>query len=273
MIEGTILLVGCGNMGGAMLKGWFAHGLNPVDVMVVEPAGRDSVAAAQEHHALCVLGEAKELPSDFTPDVIVFAVKPQVSAAVIPAYARFADSGTVFLSVIAGLKIEKLQSYLGKDVAVVRAMPNTPAAVGQAISVLCASDAAGPSHKRVSKVLMGAVGETAWIEDEREMDAVTAVSGSGPAYVFLLAEALAEAGVEAGLDPKLADHLARSTIAGAGALMKADQTPAATLRENVTSPGGTTAAALEILMGADGVKALVGRAVEAAAKRSRDLAD
>ncbi len=271
MIEGTILLVGCGNMGGALLKGWFAHGLNPVDVMVVEPAGRDSVAAAADHHALCVLTDAAEIPSDFTPDVIVFAVKPQVADDVIPAYAKFATSGAVYLSVVAGLQVSKLEQLLGGQAAVVRAMPNTPAAVGQGMSVLFASPGAGPSHKRVSKVLMGAVGETAWIADEAQMDAVTAVSGSGPAYVFLLAEAMMEAGIDAGLPPVLADQLARATIAGSGALMTADPTPAATLRENVTSPGGTTAAALDILMGPEGVKKLVGQAIQAAAERSRNL--
>ena len=273
MIEGTILLVGCGNMGGALLKGWFAHGLNPVDVMVVEPAGRKSVAAAADHHALCVLGTIAEIPSDFTPDVIVFAVKPQVAADVIPAYAKFATSGAVFLSVVAGLPVAKIQNRLGSEIPVVRAMPNTPAAVGKGMSVLFASPAAGPSHKRVSKVLMGAVGDTAWIAEEAQMDAVTAVSGSGPAYVFLLAEAMAEAGVDAGLPPALADQLARATIAGSGALLSADPTQASTLRENVTSPGGTTSAALEILMGPNGLKDLVSKAIKAAAQRSRDLAN
>lgn len=272
MIEGTILLVGCGKMGGALLQGWFAHGLNPVDVMVVEPAGRDSVAAAADHHALCVLANADEIPGDFTPDVIVFAVKPQVAADIIPAYQRFADSGAVYLSVVAGISETTLQSYLGGDVAIVRAMPNTPAAVGRGMSVLHASAAAGPSHKRVSKVLMAAVGDTAWVDDEAQMDAVTAVSGSGPAYVFLLAEAMAEAGVKAGLPQDLADQLARATVAGSGALMSADPTPASTLRENVTSPGGTTAAALDVLMGPDGVTDLLDRAIQAAAKRSKELA-
>jgi len=273
MIEGTILLVGCGKMGGALLKGWFAKGLNPVDVMVVEPAGRDMVDAAADHPALVVLSDATDVPSDFTPDVVVFAVKPQTAAEVIPAYKRMAESGTVFLSIVAGLPSEKLQSMLGENVAVVRAMPNTPASIGQGISVLYASPYAGPSQKRVCKVLMAAVGHTAWVEDEVLMDAVTAVSGSGPAYVFLLVELMANAGIREGLPRDLAALLARATVAGAGSLLDADDSPALTLRENVTSPGGTTAAALEVLMSDEGLPNLMNRAIAAAAKRSKDLAN
>lgn len=272
MIEGTILLVGCGKMGGALLKGWFAQGLSPVDIMVVEPAGRSSVATADQHPALTVLSDASDLPSDFRPDAVVFAVKPQAADTVIPSYAQFAESGTVYLSIIAGLQIAKLKSLLGSKAATVRAMPNTPAAVGRGISVLFADDEAGPSQKRVCKVLMAAVGDTAWITDEAQMDAVTAVSGSGPAYVFLLAECLAHAGVEAGLPAALAEQLARATVSGAGALLAADAEPASVLRENVTSPGGTTAAALDILMADDGLSALMKKAVAEAARRSKELA-
>lgn len=272
MIEGTILLVGCGKMGGALLRGWFAQGLSPVDIMIVEPAGRSSVESADTHPALSVLADASELPSDFRPDAVVFAVKPQAADTVIPSYAGFAEGGAVYLSIIAGLPVSKLQSLLGKDCAIVRAMPNTPAAVGRGISALFADDGAGPSQKRVCKVLMAAVGETAWIADESQMDAVTAVSGSGPAYVFLLAECLAEAGVEAGLPPALAEQLATATVSGAGALLGADHNNATVLRENVTSPGGTTEAALEVLMADNGLSTLMNRAVAAAARRSRELA-
>ncbi len=272
MIEGTILLVGCGKMGGALLKGWFAHGLNPVDVMIVEPAGRDTVAACAEHPALVVLPDATDVPSDFTADVVVFAVKPQTAGEVIPAYGRLAESGTVFLSIVAGLTVGGLKAMLGPEAAIVRAMPNTPAAIGQGISVLFADPHASPSQKRVCKVLMASVGETAWIEDEAFMDAVTAVSGSGPAYVFLLAEAMAAAGVQAGLDPALAEQLARATVAGSGALLTADDSPPSELRQNVTSPGGTTEAALKVLTSDDGLQDLINRAIEAAAKRSKELA-
>ena len=272
MIEGTILLVGCGKMGGALLKGWFAQGLSPVDIMIVEPAGRAAVESTDEHPALSVLTDASELPSDFTPDAIVFAVKPQAAAGIIPAYARFAEGGTVYLSIIAGLSLKNIQEMLGPKAAVVRSMPNTPAAIGRGISVLCPADSVGPSQKRVCEVLMAAAGQTAWITDEADMDAVPAVSGSGPAYVFLLAEALAEAGIAAGLEPALAEQLAQATVSGAGALLDAETKPAGTLRENVTSPGGTTEAALQILMADDGLPSLLTRAVEAATQRSKDLA-
>ena len=272
MIEGTVLLVGCGNMGGALLKGWFTRGLNPVDIMIVEPAGRESVAAASEHPALVVLSDASELPTDFTPDAVVFAVKPQNAKDVIPAYAHMAESGTVFLSIIAGLPLAKLEAFLGSNAALVRAMPNTPASIGQGISVLCPGSQAGPSQKRVCKVLMAAVGQTAWIENEADMDAVTAVSGSGPAYVFLLVETLAEAGVKAGLSPELSEQLALATVSGAGALLASSDSSSAQLRKVVTSPGGTTAAALDVLMASDGMSDLMNGAVAAAAKRSRELA-
>ncbi|MDG2244516.1 MAG: pyrroline-5-carboxylate reductase [Rhodospirillaceae bacterium] len=271
MIEGTILLVGCGKMGGALLKGWFAQGLSPVDIMIVEPAGRPAVEMAEEHPALSVLTDAAELPSDFTPDAILFAVKPQAAADVIPKYARFAEGGTVYLSIIAGMSLQRLREMLGPEAAVVRAMPNTPAAIGRGISVLCSAEYVGPSQKRVCKVLMAAAGQTAWIKDEVDMDAVTAVSGSGPAYVFLLAEALMEAGIRAGLAPALAEQLAQATVSGAGALLEAETLSASTLRENVTSPGGTTEAALKILMAEDGLPPLLQRAVEAATERSKDL--
>ena len=260
-------------MGGALLQGWFARGLNPVDVMVVEPAGRPTVDAASEHPALVVLPNASDVPSDFTPDAMVFAVKPQNAADVIPAYAAMAESGSVALSIVAGIPVAKLHAMLGENAAIVRAMPNTPAAIGRGISVLYASPRVGPSQKRVCKVLMAAVGETAWIEDESYLDAVTAVSGSGPAYVFLLAEALAAAGVKVGLEPDLANQLAVATVAGAGALMVDGDSSPSDLRTNVTSPGGTTAAALEVLMADKGVQDLMDRAIAAATKRSKELAD
>lgn len=272
-MQGTILLVGCGKMGGALLNGWFKRGLSPVDAIVVEPAGRQSVDACEDHRALTVLPHKNDVPSDFSPDVILFAVKPQVADEVIPAYKSFAAHRPVFLSVIAGKTTAYFRKHLGDDAAVVRAMPNTPAAVGKAISALYAAPAASEVQRQVCEVLMSAVGEVAWLPDEVLMDAVTAVSGSGPAYVFLLAECLRDAGVEAGLPPELADKLARATVAGAGALLESDPTTdPSVLRTNVTSPGGTTAAALDVLMGEGGLKPLMARAVAAAAQRSKDLA-
>jgi pyrroline-5-carboxylate reductase len=271
MIEGTILLVGCGKMGGALLDGWFKRGLNPVDVIVVEPAGREAVSPCANHRALTCLPHASAVPKDFRPDVVVFAVKPQVADDVVPAYAVLARQHPVFLSVIAGKTAGYFQKHLGAD-AVVRAMPNTPAAVGKGVSVLYASPAVSAMQRHVCEVLMSAVGTVEWIDDESLMDAVTAVSGSGPAYAFLLAECLRDAGIAAGLPADLAARLARATVAGSGALLEQSDLPSETLRKNVTSPGGTTAAALEVLMGEGGFKPLLAKAVAAATRRSKELA-
>ncbi len=272
MIEGTILLVGSGRMGGALLEGWFKRGLKAVDAIVVEPAGRTAVDACAEHRALTVLPHIKDVPRDFHPDVILFAVKPQVADGIIPDYTRFTADHPVFLSVIAGKTTDSFCSYLGADAAVVRAMPNTPAAVGKAISVLYAVPAASAMQRRVCEVLMSAVGDVEWTADEALMDAVTAVSGSGPAYVFLLAECLRDAGIGAGLPKDLAARLAYATLSGAGAMLEEEGVVPEVLRQNVTSPGGTTAAALSVLMGDGGLKPLMEQAVAAAAKRSKDLA-
>jgi len=272
MIEGTILLVGCGKMGGALLDGWFKRGLNPVDIIIVEPAGRANIAACKRHPALTVLAKASDVPRDFRPDVVVFAVKPQTIDAMVGDYASFAREHPLFLSVIAGKTVAYFKSKLGASAAVVRAMPNTPAAVGKAISVLVAAPEVDAAQRKVCDVLMASVGQVNWTDSEAIMDAVTAVSGSGPAYVFLLAEVLAAAGERAGLAPELAHRLARVTVAGAGQML--DQLPEApsTLRENVTSPGGTTAAALKVLMAEPGLAALMNEAVAAAARRSKELA-
>jgi pyrroline-5-carboxylate reductase len=273
MIEGTILLVGCGRMGGALIEGWVKCGLNPVDVIIVEPAGRDTIAPCSKHRALSCLSSAAEVPRDFVPDVVVFAVKPQVADSVIGDYRRFTDKAPVFLSVIAGKTTGYFQKYLGADAAIVRCMPNTPAAVGKAVTAMYAAPAASAVQRRVCEVLLRAVGDVTWIADESQMDAVTAVSGSGPAYVFLMVEALRDAGIAAGLAPDAAEQLARATIIGSGALLAHDAAAAPDiLRHNVTSPGGTTAAALAVLMGENGLKDLMTRAVAAAAKRSKELA-
>ena len=271
-MQGTILLVGCGKMGGALLDGWFKRGLSPVDAIIVEPAGRASVAACSSHRALTVLPHMRDVPRDFRPDVVLFAVKPQVADQVVPAYAPFTAQHPVFLSVLAGKPTAYFRRLLGEDAAVVRAMPNTPAAVGKGISVLYAAPNVSEVQSRVCEVLMSAVGQVTWIGDEGQMDAVTAVSGSGPAYVFLLTECLRDAGIEAGLSPGLAAQLARATVAGAGALLEIGATDPGILRKNVTSPGGTTEAALNVLMAADAMKPLLARAVAAATKRSKELA-
>jgi pyrroline-5-carboxylate reductase len=271
MIEGTLLLVGCGKMGNALLEGWFRRGLNPVDVMIVEPGGRASISACAKHKALTVLAKADDIPSDFRPDVVIFAIKPQLAPEVVPAYARFARERPVFLSILAGKTIAFFKSHLGHDAAVVRAMANTPAAIGKGISVAVAAPEADALQRRICDVLLSAVGEVAWVDAEALMDAVTAVSGSGPAYVFLLAEALANAGRAVGLPPELAERLARATVAGSGALLEQTAEAAAVLRQNVTSPHGTTAAALQVLMGEERFERLLTEAVAAATRRSREL--
>jgi pyrroline-5-carboxylate reductase len=266
---GGIVLVGCGQMGSAMLRGWLAAKAAE-RYAVVEPVGVPSALAPVPEIAWH--GDAAELPGAPAPDAVVFAVKPQVFDAVVPAYRRFAGPGTVFMSIAAGKTIAGMTRHLGAEAAIVRVMPNTPAAIGRAISVACANPRVGAAQRRLCEGLLAAIGESAWIEDEGLMDAVTAVSGSGPAYVFLLIEALAAAGARAGLPAELALRLAKATVAGAGELALRAGEPPARLRENVTSPGGTTRAALDILMGGEGLPELIDRAVAAATRRSRELA-
>ncbi|GIX11277.1 pyrroline-5-carboxylate reductase [Elioraea sp.] len=255
----TILLVGCGKMGGAMRAGWLEAGRR---VAVVEPG---------PHAPAGAVGSPEALPDDLHPAAVVLAVKPQEAATVLPAYARFAGRA-VFLSIMAGRTIAGMRALLGAEAAVVRAMPNTPAAVRQGITVACAGPGVTAAQRDLCTGLLEAIGEVAWVEDEALMDAVTAVSGSGPAYVFLLAEAMEAAGIAQGLPPELARRLARRTVAGSGALLAASAEDAADLRRNVTSPGGTTAAALAVLMAEHGIPALLRRAVAEAARRSRELA-
>ncbi len=268
----TVVLVGGGKMGGALLAGWLDGGtLTAAEVTVVEP----DAAAAQglrDRHGVRVVAEPGAAPS--RPALVLFAVKPQIIGSVLPAYAPPASASRppAFLSIAAGTTLAALGAGLGAGAAIVRAMPNTPAAVRRGITVACANRSVDADTAALCTRLLEAVGEVAWIEDEAAMDAITAVSGSGPAYVFLLIECLAGAGAAAGLDPALAERLARATVAGSGALAVASDEPAATLRRNVTSPGGTTAAALEVLMGDAGLAPLMIAAVRAATDRSRALA-
>jgi pyrroline-5-carboxylate reductase len=264
----TLLLVGCGQMGGAMLRGWVG-GRAASRFVVVEPAGLPAGLPGSGRigwHAA-----ADDLSDTLTPDAVVFAVKPQIFDDVIPGYRRFVRPQTLFLSIAAGKTISSLTRHLG-SAAIVRAMPNTPAAIGRAISVASANAQVSASQRLLCDRLLAAIGETAWVADEALLDPVTAVSGSGPAYVFLLIEALARAGEKVGLPGDLALRLARATVAGAGELACASGESPARLRENVTSPGGTTRAALDVLMAADGLMPLLERAVAAATARSRELA-
>jgi len=268
MSAGTVVLVGCGQMGSAMLRGWLTRGA-AARFVVVEPAGAPAALAAAPQVAAHL--SAGELDAALAPDAVVFAVKPQGIADIVPAYRRFAQPGTVFMSIAAGTTIGGLATHLG-DAAIVRVMPNTPAAIGRAISVACANPRVTAAQRELCGALLAAIGDSTWVEDEGLLDAVTAVSGSGPAYVFLLIETLAAAGVNAGLPAELAASLALATVAGAGELARVSHEAPARLRENVTSPGGTTRAALDVLMGEHGLAELMDRAVTAATRRSRELA-
>jgi pyrroline-5-carboxylate reductase len=212
-----------------------------------------------------------QVAADFRPAVVVFAVKPQSMDEVVGHYARFKAPETLFLSIAAGTRIAYFEAALGADAAIVRVMPNTPAAIGRAMSVLTANANVSEAQRGLAERLLAAAGATAWLEEEGLMDAVTAVSGSGPAYVFLLIECLAEAAVAVGLPEALAAQLALETVAGSGELARRAEAAPSQLRVNVTSPGGTTAAALEVLMAGDGLGPLLRRAVEAATRRGQEL--
>jgi pyrroline-5-carboxylate reductase len=266
--EQSLLLVGCGKMGSALVRGWIAACAAPRFV-VVEPMGIPPGfvdAAKIEWHR-----DAGSLPRQMLPQAVVFAVKPQTIDDVLPHYRPWVGPATVFLSIVAGKTLTGIGRALG-PAALVRTMPNLAASIGRGFTVACANPRVTPRQRSLCERLLAAVGETAWIDDEDLLDAVTAVSGSGPAYVFLLIEALAKAGEQEGLPPDLALRLARGTVAGAGELARLSGEDPAALRDSVTSPGGTTRAALDVLLAADGFPDLIARAVAAAAARSRILA-
>jgi pyrroline-5-carboxylate reductase len=262
--SGTLVLVGAGKMGGAMLHGWLALGLDPTQIAIIEPKLSSDLAALRTR------GLRINPTSIGDATVVVIAIKPQVAATVVPTLKPLTGAGTLAVSIMAGKTLRFLESAL--PCAVVRAMPNTPAAIGRGITVAVPNSKVTQDQRRLADQLLGAVGAVEWVDDESLLDAVTAVSGSGPAYVFLLAETLARAGVAAGLPGDLAARLARATVSGSGELLHQSPLDAATLRRNVTSPGGTTAAALSVLMADDGLDPLMQKAIAAATKRSRELA-
>jgi pyrroline-5-carboxylate reductase len=265
-IQGTVVLAGAGKMGGALLTGWLAQGLDPARVVVIDPHASDEIRALT----------AKGVRLNPAPDgignvaALVVAVKPQMFQEAAAALRKWVQPSTLVVSIMAGTTIAALSSACGGSV--VRAMPNTPAAIGRGITVAVADGNVGAQQRAMAQALLAATGSVEWVNDEALMDAVTAVSGSGPAYVFLLAEELARAGVAAGLPADLAAKLARETVSGSGELLRRSDLDAATLRQNVTSPGGTTAAALNVLMQPDAMQALMTRAVAAATTRSKELA-
>ena len=259
-----LVLLGCGKMGSALLKGWLAGGIPPEAVTVRDPKPSDWLRAQA--------GLRLNAPLPARPAVVAVAVKPQIMAEALPELAPLGGGETLFLSVAAGIPIARYEEMLGARTPIVRAMPNTPAAIGKGISALIGNAHVGEAGMTLAESLMAAVGETVRLESESQMDAVTALSGSGPAYVFHLIEALAEAGAAEGLPPEMALHLARATVAGAGALAEQAGESPEQLRINVTSPGGTTEAALKVLMDEEGgLGPLMKRAVAAAAARSKEL--
>ena len=266
-LSGTILLAGAGKMGSAMLEGWLALGLSPAKVAVLEPQPSRELAALTERGLR--LNPSRDAAGEVA--ALVIAVKPQVADEALPALGQFVGGTTVVVSIMAGRTLRFLADGL-PGAAIVRAMPNTPAAIGRGITAAVANARVSDEQRALVDALLSAVGAVEWIADEALMDAVTALSGSGPAYVFLLAETMARGGAAAGLPAALAATLARATVAGAGELLHRSPLDPATLRQNVTSPGGTTAAALEVLMGEGGLERLMNEAIAAATKRSRDLA-
>jgi pyrroline-5-carboxylate reductase len=267
--DGVVVLAGAGKMGGALLSGWLDQGLDPQRVVIQDPnPSADARALAERYGVRVVSGFA----AGKKPSVIVVAVKPQILGDVVPVLAKAVGPQTVVVSIAAGKTIASFEQLLPAGTAIVRAMPNTPAAIGRGITGAVANASTNSEQKALCEGLLRAVGEVVWVPDEALIDAVTAVSGSGPAYVFLLAEALAKAGVAAGLDAATSERLATATVAGAGELLSRSKSPARVLRENVTSPGGTTAAALAVLMReGSGLQELMSEAVLAAQKRGREL--
>jgi pyrroline-5-carboxylate reductase len=272
MTERTrVLLIGAGNMGQALLRGWLERGYAPADITVIDqaPAALAVVRAAGVHADTNWAQSAEQPP----PDIVVMAVKPVQLAGALTMARPLVSSVTTILTIVAGKRFAAYRDVLGAEAALIRAMPNTPAAIGRGMTVLCADRKVGATGRALAGELMAAVGAVAWVEAEEALDAVTAVSGSGPAYVFLLIEALSAAAVDAGLDQRLARQLAETTVAGAGAYALESGVEASDLRQRVTSPGGTTEAALAVLMAPEqGLPDLMMRAVRAAAARSRDLA-
>ena len=256
----SVLLIGCGRMGGALAKGW----RDRERVWAFDPAAPDMEGVRRLER----LSDADGLGEALT---IVIAVKPQVLPSILPDLRPFAEAGALIISIAAGFTLAGLHEALGPNALAVRTMPNTPAAIGRGITAAVAGPSVGEKHRERVTELLSAVGKVVWLEEERQMDAVTAVSGSGPAYFFRFTEALAAAGAAEGLPPAIAMQLARATFEGAGALAEVREEEVAALRQEVTSPGGTTAAALAVFNEREGIEAMVGRAVAAAAARSREL--
>lgn len=272
-----LVLVGAGKMGGALLTGWLngRDGQNPVlgaeQLYLLDPNAPEDISRLVEERGCAMNLSINEIAA-VQPRIVVLAVKPQIMGAVLPELRSLVRPGTLFVSIAAGVSLDKLSEMLGGGAAIVRAMPNTPVSVGLGITAAFGNALVTEADRATCDLLLGAVGAVVWLSQESQMDAVTALSGSGPAYVFALTECMAAAGEALGLEPKLAAQLARATVAGSGAMLARSSEDAAVLRKNVTSPGGTTAAALDVLMGAEGLSLLMRQAMTAARARSRELA-
>lgn len=270
--KNPFLLLGCGKMGSAMLSGWLDKGLKKDAVHIVDPFldhirnSFKSLNDAQLHENI------DDLPEKFSPSFIILAVKPQLMDMALSSLKGLDIENSVIISIAAGKNIAYFEENLPSTLPIIRAMPNSPAAIGKAVTVCCANDHVSKDQKSISNILLETIGNVYWIDDENLMDTVTALSGSGPAYIFYMTEAMAAAGEALGLSKELSETLARQTVSGAGALLEVSNDSAAKLRENVTSPGGTTAAALDQLMSEDGLAKSIRRAMQAAKARSKELA-
>jgi pyrroline-5-carboxylate reductase len=268
-LAGRLVLVGAGKMGGAMLEGWLKQDIDRAKIAVIDPSPPAEVKALITESAILF---NPPISSIANAEIIVVAVKPQTASDAMAGIGTLRSSRPLVISVVAGKTIAFFEKYFGSEAAIIRTIPNTPAAVGRGITAMAANKNVSSAQQALARALLSAIGEVVTVADERQIDAVTALSGSGPAYVFLLTECLAEAGKKLGLPEELATRLARATVSGSGELMRVSGLPAATLRQNVTSPKGTTHAALQVLMAENGMMKLFEDALTAAEKRSRELA-
>lgn len=269
---GKLVLIGAGKMGGAMVVGWLEKGCGARVIEVVDPGPPDAVKALAKAGRIKLSGEISA-EGVGEGDVLVLAVKPQIMDAALQPVIKVARPGVLVISIAAGTSLKSFEAAFGKNTAIIRAMPNLPASIGLGMTVAVGNSGVGSKHRALGTGLLEAVGKVAWVDTEADMDAVTALSGSGPAYVFHMIEAMAKAGEAEGLAPALALQLATETVRGAGVLAATSDLAPSTLRENVTSPGGTTQAALEVLMGEGKLEKLMAEAVKAATKRSRELGE
>ena len=267
-----ILLAGCGKMGTAMLQGWLTQLDAGLEFTVFDPMLPEDHLACQDDRVTAMTTlDPQQFPADQSPDLVVLAMKPQMLPDAMPPLAAISTPKTVFLSIAAGITMDRLKAHLGDDRGIIRTMPNTPAAIGKGITAMIFNNAVDAEMIALTKAMMSVIGAVVELDDESDMDAVTGVSGSGPAYVFLMREALESAGITAGLKPDLAAKLAQATISGAASLMDASAESPSQLRINVTSPAGTTQAALDVLMAENGLHQLMTSAVLAARDRSKEL--